>query len=224
VKQLLDAILKPGRAQKISKAFWTNCENTHLGANELYDLQEASINKHLVPLLDAEKSVLLDVGCGDGRFAVQLAPHCKRVDAIDISASQIGQVDIRAKELNIKNITAAVRDVSKSGLDTTYDVIVATGFFTTITEQSLANKLLKLFHQHLAPGGYLVVRDSLKDGPTEVRIIPNYRPNQDYAACYRNREEYKRWYTGSGWTLVAEDHLSNSPDNTLQSVLYVFKK
>src|ERR1039458_3736362 len=45
-----------------------------------------------------DRSILIDMGCGTGTFALAVAPHCRRVLAVDVSQPMLNWVADRAKE------------------------------------------------------------------------------------------------------------------------------
>jgi len=56
-------------------------------------------------------SVLLDMGCGTGTFTVAVAPHCRRVVAVDVSELMLSHLAARADRQGIDNI-----EVVRAGL------------------------------------------------------------------------------------------------------------
>jgi SAM-dependent methyltransferase len=55
-------------------------------------------------------SVVLDVGTGDGRIALALAPLCRRVVGVDRDVDAIGEARRRVTELGITNVEFVVAD------------------------------------------------------------------------------------------------------------------
>ena len=56
------------------------------------------------------RSTLIDMGCGTGTFTLAVAPHCRRVIAVDVSQPMLDRVAGLAEELGIENI-----DVIRAG-------------------------------------------------------------------------------------------------------------
>ena len=52
-----------------------------------------------------ESSTVLDIGCGTGRYSLELAKRCSSVTAVDMDASSLSVLQDHAKQLNIQNIT-----------------------------------------------------------------------------------------------------------------------
>ncbi|MDA3855561.1 MAG: class I SAM-dependent methyltransferase [Candidatus Woesearchaeota archaeon] len=63
------------------------------------DLEKIEI-KTILETLDFENQIVLEIGCGDGRITKQIAPHAKKIYAIDNDEKEIE----KAKNLNIKNV------------------------------------------------------------------------------------------------------------------------
>ncbi len=55
--------------------------------------------------LDAS-SVVLDMGCGTGTFTLAVAPHCRRVIAVDVSEPMLEQLTARTQRLGVDNVDA----------------------------------------------------------------------------------------------------------------------
>jgi len=51
-----------------------------------------------------DRSTLLDMGCGTGTFSLAVAPHCRRVVAVDVSESMLGRLRTEADERGVENI------------------------------------------------------------------------------------------------------------------------
>jgi FkbM family methyltransferase len=56
------------------------------------------------------RSVVIDVGAGTGQFTVAVAPHCRRVVAVDVSAVMLGRLRAKVDEAGARNI-----DVHQAG-------------------------------------------------------------------------------------------------------------
>jgi SAM-dependent methyltransferase len=67
----------------------------------------ALVQQHLAPTVD-----LLDVACGHGALALQLAPHCRSVFGYDVVESYITMAQETAREQNIHNTRFVCYDSS----------------------------------------------------------------------------------------------------------------
>lgn len=73
----------------------------------------AGISGHFWALLCAERlkdSAVLDVGTGNGRLALALAPHCPRVVGIDRDAAAVEEATRRAEARRLTNVEFLVLD------------------------------------------------------------------------------------------------------------------
>ena len=68
---------------------------------------------------------ILDLGCGDGRFALGVAPFAARVDAIDPDAEAIAAAKRNARIAGVRNVrfaTGAAQHLPHP--DATFDVVI----------------------------------------------------------------------------------------------------
>lgn len=109
---------------------------------------------------------VLDVGCGAGSFATELANHAEHVDALDRSSAMIQA----ARQVTPPNVTCILADVLNEPLpDDSYDAIVS---ISALHHVPLADALRRL-SAALRPGGVLAVvalprRDLLRELPVEL--------------------------------------------------------
>src|SRR5215469_17951888 len=102
--------------------------------------------RHLPPRC----SRVLDVGCGAGAFAAELATRAKHVDALDRSPAMIDQARLVAPT----NVTCMLADVLSEPLqDACYDAIVS---ITALHHMPLDEALPRLARA-MRPGGVLAV-------------------------------------------------------------------
>lgn len=77
----------------------------------------------------------LDLGCGDGRYAICLASHGFHVTAVDISEVGIAKVQQLAVRAGQKNITCEVKDVLSADIRLQdFDIVVASTILNHLTE------------------------------------------------------------------------------------------
>ncbi|MFH1103771.1 MAG: class I SAM-dependent methyltransferase [Actinomycetota bacterium] len=97
---------------------------------------------------------LLDVGCGDGTYAIEAARRGAQVDAVDASAAMIGAARRRAADVGV-SINLHVADVKRLPFDAdTFDVVVAVTVLCFLPDAAAA---LKEMARVIRPGGRLVV-------------------------------------------------------------------
>ena len=94
--------------------------------------------------------VVLDAGCGWGRWAIQLAEHVREVVAVDASQSFITELNSRG----IENIKAYNMDLAELSYSNHFDAIIMSGVLEHFREkQGILYKASRM----LKPGGQLYV-------------------------------------------------------------------
>jgi SAM-dependent methyltransferase len=134
---------------------------------------------------------VLDVGCGAGAFAVELAKRAERVDVLDRSPAMIEE----ARRVVPPNVTCILADLLQEPLpDTRYDAIVS---ISALHHISLAEALPRLAGA-LRPGGVLAAaalprRDLLRELPAELTAAIGHRLFGTAFAILRTIDR-GRWY------------------------------
>jgi tellurite methyltransferase len=141
-----------------SRDKWNNRHgNGRLGLGACEVLQK---HIHLLP----KHGTALDLACGLGRNAIQLAQHGLQCDAVDISDVAIDRLQKYAKENNL-NINTVLADIERDGIGSKkYDVIVVSYF--------LYRPLLLAITQALKPGGLLFYQTFIKSVTVKNNAIP----------------------------------------------------
>ncbi len=106
-----------------------------------------------------DDSVVLDIGCGNGGYALRLARHCKKVYAVDISDSMLSIAGKHVEEQGLNNISfinAGFLTYSHEGdkLDAIVSAI-ALHHLPDFWKQIALNRLYEM----LKPGGKLFLVD-----------------------------------------------------------------
>ncbi|MFJ9008630.1 methyltransferase domain-containing protein [Streptomyces canus] len=99
----------------------------------------------------------LDLCCGGGRSAVELARAGHEVTAVDISPVQLAAAQKRAAESGVTDRMSFVRaDVTTLDLKRQFDAVVIGGLSVTLFDGDRRTALLRTVARHLAPGGRLL--------------------------------------------------------------------
>lgn len=105
----------------------------------------------------ADAKGLLDIGCGAGRHALELAQRGYRVTGIDREPEMVAYVRAEAKRRGLP-VEALVDDLSRLRVGGTYDTaycLMDTFRFLLTNEEILAH--LRAVAQRLAPGGLYII-------------------------------------------------------------------
>jgi SAM-dependent methyltransferase len=207
----------------MSPPAWEFDEARHAGVEHLdpqyvasYDRKAATDPSDDVDVLLAagidERSVVVDFGAGTGTFAAAMAPCCREVVAVDVSAPMLAATRARCEQLGLRNVRCVEAGFLSYGHDgPPVDAVYSRNALHHLPDfwKSVA---LKRVADLLAPGGILRLRD----------LVFSFEPG-DAAAVL------ERWFAGAsatsdvGWTRAElEEHVRTeySPYSwTLEPVL-----
>jgi SAM-dependent methyltransferase len=192
----------------MAPALWKFDESAHAGPEHLdaeyvagYDRKAGTDPAEDVQVLrDAgvtEGSVVVDLGAGTGTFAVAMAPWCREVVAVDVSAPMRAATRERCRELGIHN----VRGVEAGFLSYEHSGAPVAAEYSRNALHHLPDFLkavaLERVAELLAPGGVLLLRD----------LVYSFEPAEADAV-------FERWFAGAspssevGWTRAElEEHV-----------------
>jgi SAM-dependent methyltransferase len=112
----------------------------------------------LLPLLPASTpGSALDVGCGVGRWSLELARRGHSVTGLDLSPYMIEVARARASGLRV---SFAVGDVVSMNLGRTFDLILCVTVVQHILDPALARIAIERLASHLSPGGQLILLEA----------------------------------------------------------------
>lgn len=147
-------------------------------ANQAFYKQRLGV---LLALLGGPGSVLappllLDVGCGNGWFARELASCGYAVTGVDSSANAIR----RACELG-GGPTYVESSLDEMWLPDLFDVVVSVDVLFHITDDAVFREALGRMDAHLAPGGLMVIADRNGSDQTQLGDYIVHRTAPTYA-------------------------------------------
>lgn len=99
--------------------------------------------------------LVLDVGCGTGSLALELAPHAGHVHGVDLSVEMVRIAEGKAKDAGVDNVTFHPEpfDSVTSFGDGSFDMVCAYSILHLVPDLGEA---LAAMHRLLEPGGWLI--------------------------------------------------------------------
>jgi SAM-dependent methyltransferase len=152
-----------------------------------------------------EGSKLLDIMCGYGRHAIELAKRNIAVTAIDNLPDYIDEIRSMARDQHLA-VKAIQADALYAELETMYDAAICMGNSFAFFDQEDAVTILKNISSHLKPGGVLIINSWMI---AEIAIKYFREKEWYYAGDYKCLLDYRYCFhpsrIESEQTLVAKD-------------------
>lgn len=187
--------------------------------------------------LTASKNVL-DIGCGTGKYMIELAPYAKKYIGLDISADQLKIAESKLNGLaNVNLICSSAENIALP--DESIDTIISTWVFGTILDETRRAKALSEARRVLKKYGsiYLVENDVGGDFEYIRGRHPDNSKTQAYNTWleqrgfvryknfsthfeFKNTEEAKGIF-GSIWGVDAENRIN---DKTIGHNIVVYSR
>lgn len=159
--------------------------------------------------LSASKGAALDIGCGSGILAFELAQYYDNVVAVDLSAKMLA---IASQKRSAPNIEYIQMDASQLALDRQFDLIVSAATFHHLPNLPAAlNAIKKLLNPH----GKIVFLDNISEVETPATIgyilgaARDFRPDCSTYG-FRNALRLLKFRLSPGWLkhLASDRYLS----------------
>ena len=157
--------------------------------NKVIDLCQ---RRALDPWLNVKPgSLVLDVGCGVGRWSSLLASRGAYVTGIDISPTMIAEAKRRAARKGVlQRCWFDTQNLARLDAGGQYDLVLAVTVLQHILDPYALRKAFRRMVEHLAPGGRMVI---LEAAPT---ALANHCDTTIFRA--RKRSEYLDMFAKSG--------------------------
>lgn len=159
--------------------------------------------------LSVSKGAALDIGCGSGILAFELAQFYDNVVAVDLSAKML---DIARQKRSAPNIEYIQMDASQLALDRQFDLIVSSATFHHLPNLPAALYAIK---KMLNPHGKIVFLDNISEVETPATIgyilgaARDFRPDCSTYG-FRNALRLLKFRLSPGWLkhLASDRYLS----------------
>jgi 2-polyprenyl-3-methyl-5-hydroxy-6-metoxy-1,4-benzoquinol methylase len=158
----------------------------------------------LLPLLSGSTpGSALDVGCGVGRWSLELAKRGHAVTGLDLSPHMI---EVARQGAGGLRASFAVGDAVSMNLGRTFDLILCVTVLQHILDPALARIAMQRLASHLSPGGQLIL----------LEAAPPRRTNRCDTHVFRARplEWYREALSAVGLSVVAKRGVDPMPFKT----------
>jgi len=151
-----------------------------------------------------ERTRVLDVGCGIGRWSRLLATRGAHVCGIDLSPTMIAQARRRAEKQGFsQRCHFSVADLTAFNLGQKFDLVLAVTVLQHIVDPAALKGALSAMAGHLAPGGRIVLLEA-------APIAPVRRCDTTIFVA-RERSRYLELFESSGLELLALTGVDPAP-------------
>ena len=174
-----------------------------LGITALHDNGAIAANlEHVLEIPSGAR--ILDIGCGDGRIAIELADRGYEVTGLDASATFLDAAERRSAErgATVRWIRGDMRELDFEGVfDAAINIGGTFGYFDDDGDRRCAAGA----YRSLASGGRLMI-----DVATTETVFPAFRDEArtetaDATATRTNRYDHETGRTESDWTIELRD-------------------
>jgi 2-polyprenyl-3-methyl-5-hydroxy-6-metoxy-1,4-benzoquinol methylase len=166
---------------------------------QLFEIFFGKWYRYLVERATASGPNVLELGCGEGNLAIELAQHGLRVTAVDLSAERIERATLKARQSSASRPpTFLVDDLNTITLPPeTYDCILAHDSLHHVLK---LDRLCDEVRSSLKPSGAFLVMDFSGMGVVRrilaallYAVLPTYQP---YRAKWRLRHRLSAFLAG----------------------------
>jgi len=129
---------------------------------------------------------VLELGTGTGRITFNLVKHAKHVTTIDNDKDALNYCEMKAKELNIKNLTFIQKNIKNlSEIKGKYDVIVSGWSGLHYSEEK--DKLIKSLYNLLRKNGILIIIEAYS-GSDYMKVLNTIRARPNLNVDSKQKE------------------------------------
>ncbi len=154
------------------------------------------------------KKHLLDGGCGHGDFSDHFRQMGFRVTGIDFMEDAI-----RTARQRYPQCEFALSDLADLKLPHRFDAIATIDTLINVVDETLWRKSLQSMADHLAPQGFLVIMERLRQ-PDETFDLPPH-------VVFRTPDDYRRSFTEIGLTVIHHERFFVQAQNLSEDILVI---
>ncbi len=158
-----------------------------------------------------DNSRVLDIMCGYGRHALELARRGVNVSAVDNLQDYIDEIKSKAGEEDLP-INATQADVLHAKFDGVYDAAICMGNSFAFFNQEDSVTILKNISAHLKPAGVFIINSWMV---AEIAIKHFKERDWHYAGHYKCLLEYRYCFHPSR---IESEQTIIAPDGTVETV------
>ncbi|WP_414881818.1 methyltransferase domain-containing protein [Pseudomonas sp. IT-P2] len=203
--------------QQRSETYWKNATTTFLAPPDYYERKLTILDEEL-PQLASPKSAM-DIGCGDGKFTLQLANHVQRMQACDISEEFIEKARSAALAAEVNNVTFSTQELEQIAPFEKFDLVSCMGVTSCIIDDSKFIFFLQKLHALVKNHGHLLMIDTLST--THEQSAED--PESGYLAKYRSIEDYRLLFNRAGFTIKKERVITDARERNLTNNLIIMQ-
>lgn len=131
-------------------------EDWYLQRGYYYDWVEKTTILNALNL--KREDIVLDVGCGTGRFTREIAKRCKKVYGVDFSPESIEVLNKKAKQEGIENIESYICDITKQlPIKEAVDKVLSVQVIQHIPTEAERCLVMNNLYNQLNDGGVCVI-------------------------------------------------------------------
>jgi SAM-dependent methyltransferase len=142
---------------------------------------------------------LLEIGCGSGRWTVDLAPRVRRLVATDIAPRMIDLARERVRAAGLDNVELQVAPFEETRYDRRFDFVYLGCCLQYMSDEAIAVALERLA-ANTTPDCPLLSRDTVST--LDRRFHRSERYANDDPAIYRTADEYAAVMARHGWQAI----------------------
>lgn len=175
-------------------------------------------------LLDPLRSRVLEIGCGDGRITLALAPHCRQIIGIDLDPRLIAAAKHDASESKCVNVTFEQMNAEHLAYESLeFDRVI---FAWSLHMMANPRQAVRQAYRVLAPRGLLVVIGLLSEGVYDG-IIDTFAPQPSICPTDSYLEPIRESFGASGLRSMQDysfDYFFDSLDSAVAAFAFAFSE